>query len=211
VRATDAAGNKGSDSRSFTVDTVPPTVAIDTHPDNPTKSTSAAFTFHSPSDAAATYACAIVTTGTPTFSPCTSAQSYAGLSGAGQSGTSHTFEVEATDAAGNTGSPATFTWVVDTTAPTTTITAKPPNPSAALTASFTFGANETSTFTCKLDSGSTASCNNGTVANGTHTFSVFATDTAGNAGTAATYTWVANNSAPTITQAPPAGWTVDYF
>lgn len=211
VRVTDAAGNQGSDSRSFTVDTVPPTVAIDTHPANPTNATSATFTFHSPSDANATYLCAIA----GTFSACTSAQTYTGLSGAGQTGTSHTFQVEAIDLAGNTSAPVSYTWTIDTTAPTTTITAHPVNPSASLSASFSFTANETSTFTCKLDSGTATACNGGTasytVSNASHTFSVFATDTAGNAGTAATYTWVANNNAPTITQVPPTGWTVNYF
>src|SRR5207244_1898663 len=43
---------------------------------------------------------------------------------------SHTFDARATDPAGNTdGSPASYTWTVDTTAPNTSITARPSDPS----------------------------------------------------------------------------------
>src|SRR5262249_4649929 len=132
-------------------------------------------------------------------------------------GTSHTFQVEATDDAGNTGAPSQFTWTVDTTAPNTTLASNPPNPSATASASFSFTANETSTFTCQLDTNAATACNGGTASysgltNATHTFKVYATDTALNDDASpATYSWVVNNGPPTITSVPPAGWTVNYF
>ncbi|WP_163110787.1 hypothetical protein, partial [Acinetobacter baumannii] len=66
------------------------------------------------------------------WAACTSPKSYTGL-GDG----AHTFDVRATDAAGNVdASPATFGWTVDTAAPNTTITAQPSDPSGSADASF---------------------------------------------------------------------------
>jgi hypothetical protein len=215
VEATDDAGNTGGPATfTWTIDTQAPTVSIDPpKPGNPTKTTTATFTFHS-ADGGTSFLCSI---DGGTFSACTSTTTYTNLSGANQTGTSHTFQVKATDDAGNTGAASSFTWTVDTTPPVTTIASTPPNPSASGAASFTFSANETSTFTCQLDSNAAAACNSGSVSysgltNATHTFTVYATDTALNDDpTPATYTWVVNSGPPTITQVPPAGWTVNYF
>src|SRR5204863_256265 len=68
------------------------------------------------------------------FVSCTSGVSYSGL-GDG----SHTFQVRAIDKAGNVDpDPASFTWLVDTQAPDTSITSHPSNPSGSSSASFEF-------------------------------------------------------------------------
>src|SRR5206468_7317887 len=59
---------------------------------------------------------------------------------------SHTLDVRATDAAGNTdASPASHTWTVDLTAPNTTIDTSPSDPSNNTTPSFTFSSSEART------------------------------------------------------------------
>ena len=73
----------------------------------------------------------------------------------------------------------------DTTAPNTSITASPPASTTETAASFSFTSTETgSTFACKLDSASWASCTSprtySSLALGAHSFSVRATDAAGN-------------------------------
>jgi hypothetical protein len=96
---------------------------------------------------------------------------------------------------------------VDTTAPTTTISSQPGDPSATSSPSFSFNAGESSSFECKVDGGSFASCSTGLVlgplAEGSHTFQVRATDLAGNTGAAQSYTWFTDLTAPTVSLTTP--------
>ena len=111
VRATDAAGNvEAANSRSFTIDRTAPQTTIDSSPSDPSASGGASFDFSS-SEGGSSFECRI---DGGSWGACTSPESYAGLADA-----SHTFDVRATDGAGNQDvSPASFTWLVDTTAPT---------------------------------------------------------------------------------------------
>ena len=107
---------------TWTVDTAAPNTTIGS-PERPDERTGASFTFSS-TEAGSTFECELDGAG---FCSCTSPKSYAGLADG-----SHTFKVRATDPAGNTdGSPAQFTWTVDTAAPNTTIDASPPDPDSS--------------------------------------------------------------------------------
>jgi hypothetical protein len=98
------------------VDTTAPNTVIDTAPPASTNSADATFTFHATdSGVGGGFLSCQVDTGA--LKTCTSPLTASGLTSG-----SHTFQVQATDAAGNAdASPATYTWVVDTTAPTVTI------------------------------------------------------------------------------------------
>lgn len=101
-------------------------------------------------------------------------------------------------------------FTVNTTPPHTTLTSGPSNTSSSTSATFTFTSSEQgSTFQCELDSATWTPCTSpqtySGLANGAHTFSVRATDPAGNvdptpAGTA----WIVDTSAPPVTLAKPA-------
>jgi large repetitive protein len=107
----------------------------------------------------------------------------------------------AKDAAGNADqTPATHTWTVeapapDTTAPETAIATGPAATTTATSATFTFSANETSSFACSLDGALSAACTSpmtypGPLGLGAHTFEVVATDTIGNVDpTPASHAW----------------------
>ncbi len=90
--------------------------------------------------------------------------------------------------------------VIDTTAPNTTITGQPANPSSSSSAAFTFSSTDgTATFECSMDAGAYAACtspkNYTGLANGSHTFAVRAKDPAGNVdATPASYTWTINTT-----------------
>src|SRR5439155_4780082 len=119
-------------------------------PVSPTNVTSADLSFSS--EAGATLACSLDGSA---FAACTSPRSYSGLPDG-----SHTFQVRATDAAGNVDpTPASTTWVVDTAAPVTTIGDHPGPRSNEHPPAFTFTANEAVTgFECHLDNPAFASC-----------------------------------------------------
>jgi chitodextrinase len=100
----------------------------------------------------------------------------------------------------------------DTTPPETTITSAPPSTTDQTSATFSFTANELATFRCSLDGAPAQPCTSPVtytgLAVGTHTFSVTATDLAGNTDpTPATFNWevTATSTAPetVLTETPP--------
>ncbi|HEY3069863.1 MAG TPA: Ig-like domain-containing protein [Gaiellaceae bacterium] len=202
VRQTDTAGNTGpATGYTWTIDTTPPAApAITANPPALTNSTSASFSFTG--EGGATFACQLDGGG---FTACTSAKSYTALADG-----SHTFQVRQTDAAGNTGPAASYTWTVDATLPAApTITAHPSNPTSSASASFSFTGEAGATFACQLDGGGFSSCTSAKsysgLVEGSHTFQVHQTDTAGNTGPAASYTWTIDITLPdtAIDTSPP--------
>ena len=186
VRATDLAGNVDLTPASAAwnvvagADTTPPDTSIVSGPSGSTTSTSASLAFSATESA--TFECRM---DGGSWAACTSPKAYSGLAlGA------HTFDVRATDAAGNTDlSPASRAWTVtapaDTTAPDTSITSGPSGSGTDASAALSFTATEAgSTFECRLDGGTWASCASpksySAMAVGSHTFDVRATDAAGN-------------------------------
>jgi hypothetical protein len=209
VRATDAAGNTDATpaSRSWTIDTTAPDTTITAGPAGTVTSSSASFEF-SASEAGASFACSL--DGAP-FSACTSPQAYSGLA----AGT-HSFQVRAADALGNTdATPASRTWTIqaaDTTPPETTISSGPAALVNVSSASFAFSASEAgATFACSLDGAAFMACSSPTsysgLADGSHSFQVRATDAAGNTdATPAARSWTVDTVAPdTTVTAGPSG------
>lgn len=202
VRASDAAGNLSTTvAHTWTIATVEPLSEIDAAPAAHSSSRTATFAFSS-SAAGATFDCKLDQSA---FAPCASPKEYVDL----EDGV-HNFQVRATNA-GVTGSPVGHTWTIDATAPVSTIETKPAPLGRATSATFTFSADEAGvTFQCKLDLGAFTACTSphtySTLANGAHTFSVQATDRAGNVGLPATHAWTIDTAPPntTITASPPS-------
>jgi hypothetical protein len=175
VRARDAAQNVGPESvDSWSVDSLGPAAEIAERPGSPTNSQSARFAFSASEPSS--FVCQLDGSG---FGPCASPLSYHGL-GDG----AHTFTVRPTDALGNVGATASYTWQVDATAPETTLAARPASRTTATAATFTFSANEPSGFECKLDTAAFAPCSSPKTHTGltqaAHSFEVRAVDATGN-------------------------------
>jgi hypothetical protein len=191
-------------------DTTPPNTAITSAPDSPTGSTSAAFTYTS-TESGSTFGCSL---DGAAFASCPAGgKSYSGLAGG-----SHTFEVRATDGAGNTdASPASHSWTIDLDAPDTTIVTAPAVLTNDVDAAFSYTSSEGgSTFECKLDLGSFGACaasgrSYSGLAEGAHSFAVRATDAVGNTDASpASYDWTIDLtppavSAPDLTDVSDAG------
>ena len=145
--------------------------------------------------AASSFECAI--DNPSAHSACTSGKNYPSL-GEGP----HTFYVRATDEAGNTGADTTYTWTIDLTAPTVTITGHPANPTNSTTAEFTFTGENVVSFTCSLDGATATTCTSPKqypgLGAGSHTFNVYGVDSSGNIG-GDSFTWFIDLTAPTAT------------
>ncbi len=174
VRATDPAGNIGAEGRNFFVDATPPVVTITTGPAPVTTARTAHLEF-TRDDPSAPLTCSV---DGGTFAPCSSPLDLSGLADG-----SHSLQVRATDPFGNVGA-ATRTWVVDTSAPTVTITAGPTGTVTTDSVSFSFVADDSPvTYECRLDAAPFSACPTPMTFNdlpvGAHRFEVRATNGAG--------------------------------
>lgn len=198
VRARDTVGNLDATPASFTwtVDTTAPQTTITGGPAAQTNSTNASVTFTS--SEAGTFQCSL---DGAAFITCTSPFTATGLAEG-----SHTVLVRAIDASGNVdATPASRTWVVDVTAPSTTITTAPPALSSSTSATFGFTSGEFgATFQCSLDGAAFTACGSALtlsgLAQGSHTLMVQAVDAAGNVDASpASHTWSVDTIEPDTT------------
>jgi hypothetical protein len=173
-----------------------PNTVIDDRPAPSTNSNSAEFTYEAPT--ATSYECRL---DAEAFASCPAAgspQTYADLADG-----RHTFQVRGVNASGPDPTPASYTWTVDTVAPTASITSHPLDPSPGKTATFRYSSNEGgSKFECRLapleasfSACATQSKTYANLADGTYEFEVRAVDAAGNAqSTATVFGWTVDNS-----------------
>jgi hypothetical protein len=198
VKAIDAAGNESAAvSRSFRVDTVAPAVTLLSGPQSGSASSvrNPSFGFDS-NEFVSGFQCQVDGGG---FEGCGSPFTATGLADG-----SHTFQVKATDRAGNTGSTGS-TWTVDTIAPSVTLSAGPANGSiiSNRSPSFGFDSNEFgSSFQCRLDGGAPSPCSSpyamSELSDGQHAFGVQATDAAGNRSYTLSARFTIDTVAPTV-------------
>ena len=92
---------------------------------------------------------------------------------------------------------------METKAPQTTVTARPPGVANSTTAVFEFTADEPATFQCRLDGGSLQPCSSPwtrtSLSQGDHTVEIVATDLFGNVDpTPESWTWRVDSVAPVV-------------
>ena len=183
VRAIDLAGNVDPSPASvtWTVDQVTPETSILEAPLTPSTSRSAMFSFTADL-AGCRFDCALDDSD---FQPCSSPVSYTGLADG-----NHTLRVRATSPAHNVDpTPASYSWLIDATGPSTTITSGPaPEAFTGGDVSFTFTAEPGAVFECALEPQPFGPCSGDgrqdftNLSDGHHFFVVEARDALGNVG-----------------------------
>ncbi len=104
IESTDVAGNIGTQTSSFTIDTVAPDTTISAQPNDPAISASASFAFSS--ELGTTFECKL---DAGSYAVCSSPKVYTSITDG-----NHTFSVRAIDAATNAdATPASYVWTVD--------------------------------------------------------------------------------------------------
>ena len=201
VRATDPAGNVGPAARrTFTIDTIAPTVTI-SGPAGPTNDATPTFSFTA-SEPVSTLQCRV---DSGPFAGCTTPYTVALALPDG----AHAFEAKATDVALNAGVATVRAFTVDTVVPAVTITGGPVDTTTSATPEFTFtSADAGATFACRAGTapltGGFDACvsphTTASLADGANAFEVRATDAAGNTGPAAARAFAV---AVTRAQEPP--------
>ena len=161
----------------FAVETEPPETTITAGPSGAIAVNVANFEFESSQPGS--FECRLDSTDSTAWAPCSSPQAYGPLSDG-----AHSFEVRAVnDFAEADPTPAIASFIVDTTAPDTTITAGPSGTVDTSSVSFDFTASEPGSFECRLDSAVWVPCSSPqahTLADGSHGFEVRAIDEQGN-------------------------------
>ncbi|HEY0345920.1 MAG TPA: Ig-like domain repeat protein [Solirubrobacteraceae bacterium] len=227
ITAIDRAGNASPESSRFVfkADAIVPTVTIAAPAEGQVTGTEARFVFKASETTGTTYGCRL---DGATFKRCDSPADAGGrgepyaielLPGGsvqvtyrGLTPGRHRFQAHASDDHGNVSPNASRRIRVDVTAPTAIIDRPDPNEttgrSTTLTSHIdpaTIGEGETNTLACMLDGAPVvaADCDEsipvGGLSEGMHTFTVQATDSAGNAGPVGSRTWHVDATAPVIT------------
>lgn len=165
-------------SYTWTVDITPPSApTITRKPAALSTTTSPSFSFGD-SESGVTFRCQLDGSA---YAACTSPRSYSNLTQG-----SHTFSVQAVDAAGNISiakPSSTWSWTINSAGPS--LSSYPPDPTQETTNSFTWSEAGV-TFQCEIENGAWGPCSSpfiytiGTTNNQQHQFGVRAVDTAGN-------------------------------
>ena len=194
-------------------DTVAPDTTITSGPANPTMMTNASFEFTS-TETGSNFACSL---DGAAFEACSSPRSHTVGDG------SHTFQVRATDAAGNTdASPATWSWTVNSALPTPPTITSPAEPAYSASTTVTIGGTADAGDSITLQEGSeargtTTASSQGTwsvtvtgLSEGAHTFTATASDITGTSGPSNARTVTVDTVAPDTTiDSGPANPTGD--
>lgn len=202
VLATDWAGHTSFDPYVWTIDTGAPTAAIESKPPSISGSASPTFSFRGDDGSGTGVARFECSLDGAEFTTCTSPSTYPGLSEG-----SHSFEVQAVDAAGKTSDPASYSWTVDTVQPLITLESTPANPANQQFATIEFSASDpggsgVATTKCRFDGTVLITCTSpdsiSPLADGSHVFEMVATDKAGNS-KSKTYEWTVDATPPATT------------
>ena len=219
VNVKDNAGNIGTGTNTFSVDTVAPSVTGILPSGTISSASATVYAYFSDATSGVNTATVAVKVDTTTLTGCTVGAGTVSCPVTGLTQGAHTITVTANDNAGNVGT-GTGSFTVDTVAPavsgitptgtvysaTSTVYANYTDATSGINTATVAVKVDTTTLTgCSVAAGS-VSCPSGSLANGTHTITVTVNDNAGNVGTGTgTFTKATDTVAPAVTGLSPTG------
>jgi large repetitive protein len=234
VRAIDYAGNISNlEVRSWRTDLSAPSLTVTSQPQTVTNQLTSSFAFSAVDSGGGTVASYLCSVDGAAYQNCVSPTIQVLMAG------NHSVSIKAQDTAGNVSSIYSYSWLIDSTAPTATYSSKPPVLTNSQSAAFAFSGTDLGgagigSFTCALDSAPPAPCTSpslySSLSAGSHSLTVRAIDNAGNIGTSTSWVWVIDTTTPMASisaqpdsltnlqaasftfsaTAPPAGSITDY-
>lgn len=203
IVASDLAGNTSpAATATWTVDTTAPTPPVfSSGPAAATNVALATFAFASGDPATVSYTCSL---DGATAAPCASgAQFSVSTQGA------HSLAVAAVNGLSTSSAPAVWNWVYDTVKPAApTATGSTALGLVNTVPALAFTGEQGAALACQVDAGTAAPCSSPftpAVTDGSHSVVVTATDAAGNASDATTFTFTLDSTKPTAAVSVPAG------
>ena len=209
IRAYDLAGNVSESESVYAIDQTAPSVIITKYPPDFSKSKNGTFEFEGKDgiEPITQFECSL---DGAVFAACSTPITYTNLSEG-----LHKFEVKGIDRVGNMSSPASRSWYIDTIPPMITFLLTPNAFSNVMDASFKYLISDSGSGVesqeCSLDNAAFAACSRDamayqSLADGSHTFRVRATDKAGNVGTSTAEPFIIDVKPPAVllTEVPTA-------
>lgn len=195
VLVTTQNGGSVEETHVFSKDTIAPVVTVSSTPATITSSTAASFVFVT-SDSLSGLQSIECSIDNGSFIPCSSPSNYNGLASGARS-----FRLRATDRAGNVSNIYSYSWTINTSAPTVTISSAPTAFTNSTSATFSFSGSGVVSYQCQIDGGSYVNCTSprtysGLTVNTSHTFRVRGTNAANVTSADAQIQWTIDTSAP---------------
>lgn len=199
VVAVTTKGGRNEETRVFRKDTTAPVITVSSTPPSVTSSLAGSF-IYTTSDNLSGVMSAECSLNNAAFSNCASPANVSNLSSG-----AHNFRIRATDRAGNVSTVYSYSWTINLTVPTVTISSSPSSFTNSVNATFQFSGSNLVSYQCQINDGAFANCTSphtvtNLAPNLAYVFRVRGTNNVGTVSANTEARWTIDTSAPSVPQ-----------